>query len=259
MALVLEYNGSKFHGWQIQPGLPTIQGELEKALTQIADHPVSTVCAGRTDQGVHARYQVVHFDTHAIRSENTWLSGVNHFLPKDIAVHKAVIMPENFHARFMALNRSYEYWIDNRSIRPGLEHQKVTWIARKLNPCLMQEAAQYLLGEHDFSAFRAAICQAKNSIRRIFDIQVIQKDHYIIIKICANAFLHHMVRNIVGTLLPIGLGFKNPETILDVLHSKKRKNAGKTMLPDGLYLSSVVYPEEFQKKLGSILCQKMLI
>jgi tRNA pseudouridine38-40 synthase len=247
VALVIEYNGCGFHGWQTQHGLRTVQAELERALTHIAAHPVKVVAAGRTDAGVHASHQVVHFDTCAQRSTRDWVVGGNHYLPKDIAIRSAHFVPEDFHARFSAVARCYEYWIDTHCARPALRHKQVTWIPRRLNIEAMHEAAQQLVGAHDFSAFRARDCQAKNPLRTVTHITLKKSDQLIVLTISANAFLHHMVRNIVGSLVPIGCGLAPKESLLHMLHSKDRAQAGMTAPADGLYLSGVQYPDIFQK------------
>lgn len=241
LALVIEYDGTNFHGWQFQPQLRTVQGELEKALTQIANHPIQTHCAGRTDKGVHAKYQVIHFDTTAIRPLSAWIFGVNHFLPKDISIRHAIEVSDNFHARYSALSRTYEYWIDNRSTHPALMRYRVTWFPRTLHHEPMHKATQFLLGEHNFNAFRTAECQAKHPIRTIHEIFVKRQENFIVLTITANAFLHHMVRNIVGVLLPIGLNEKPIEWMHEVLHSNDRTQAGITAPAEGLYLCNVRY------------------
>ncbi len=242
IALFLEYDGSGFHGWQYQPNLRTVQGELEKALAKIADTPIQTFCAGRTDKGVHAKYQVIHFDTLADRPMSAWVLGTNHFLSKDMSVRYAQEVSEAFHARYSALSRTYEYWIDNRPTHPAIKRHHVTWFPRPLDQMRMHEATQYLVGEHNFNAFRAAECQAQHPIRHIYHIALTREDHYIVLTVTANAFLHHMVRNIVGTLLPIGWNEKPVEWIKEVLQAKKRAHAGVTAPAEGLYLTKVNYP-----------------
>lgn len=246
IALQLEYDGTFFHGWQYQPGLRTVQDELQKALSQIASEKIEVTCAGRTDKGVHAKNQIVHFDTRIQRPHSAWVLGTNHFLPKDISVRGAIEVPTKFHARHSAISRSYEYWIDNRPTRPAIDRHGVTWFPRKLDTEKMHAAVQYLIGEHNFSAFRAAECQAPHPIRAIYQAKVRREQDFIILQITANAFLHHMVRNIMGTLLPIGLGEKNPEFIQSVLASKQRTRAGVTAPPEGLYLHHVEYPKNYQ-------------
>lgn len=247
IALTLEYDGTHFHGWQSQAGLRTIQQELENALSRVADHPIATICAGRTDKGVHARFQVVHFETEATRSMRGWVLGCNTYLPPDIAVHKAVIVPADFSARFSARRRTYLYIIDNRPTRPAINHAHVTWIAQSLDHQKMHQAAQYLIGEHDFSAFRDQDCQASHPIREIYEINITREGHFITLSITANAFLHHMVRNIVGVLLPIGRSKQAPHWAQEVLISRQRVKAGVTAPPLGLYLIDVVYESPFEQ------------
>lgn len=242
LALVLEYDGSDFHGWQTQSGLRTVQTEVEQALSKIADHPLQVVAAGRTDAGVHATYQVIHFDTQAQRSLRDWVIGTNHYLPKDISIRTAQLVSEDFHARFSAIARSYEYKIDTHSSKPALQRGRVAWMPRPIDVSAMHAAAQQLVGTHDFSAFRASDCQAKSPIRTITQLDIKKRDGLIVLQISANAFLHHMVRNIVGTLLPIGFGFSRAESLQEILHSKQRAQAGITAPAAGLYLCAVKYP-----------------
>lgn len=257
-AVGLEYDGSSYHGWQIQSdfSIKTLQLSVEQALSKIANHPVGVICAGRTDRGVHATSQVIHFDTHQIRQPNIWLSGLNHFLPHDMRGLWIKEVSENFHARFSALSRSYRYIIYNHPVRPALWRNRVTWIPYFLREQKMAEAANFLLGEHDFSAFRGADCQAKTAIRRIDKISIQRCDDHIILQIEANAFLHHMVRNIVGVLLEIGVAKRLPEWAHEVLIGKNRRLAGVTAAPYGLYLEKVTYPPEFNlpKELPKFLC-----
>ena len=245
IVMQIEYDGTHFHGWQSQPGLRTVQGEIEKALSELAQHPVKTICAGRTDTGVHAREQIIHFDTDTIRSEHTWLRGVNHFLPPDISVHNVFFVSEDFHARYSATSRSYEYWIFNSPTPSALKRYSMLWYPQALDEFLMNKAAQHLLGKHNFNAYRAVGCQAKSPIRSISEISVTREENHVILKVSANAFLHHMVRNIVGVLLPIGIGKYPVDWSLDVLHSEQRTSGGMTAPPQGLYLTRVVYPEQF--------------
>lgn len=241
IALGIEYDGSQYHGWQIQPDQNTVQGQLQRALSQIADEKIEVVCAGRTDVGVHAKGQVVHFDTEVDRPLDAWLRGTNSLLPQDINVQWAKNVSNDFHARYCAKSRSYEYIIYNAPVRSALYARMSTWYRYALNEKLMQEASQYLLGEHDFSAFRDADCQAKTATRNIQILTVERKGDFIHINITANAFLHHMVRNIIGVLLPIGAGLKTPQWAQEVLNSRDRKQAGITALPQGLTLLSVRY------------------
>ncbi|MFT3741622.1 MAG: tRNA pseudouridine(38-40) synthase TruA [Gammaproteobacteria bacterium] len=246
-ALGLEYDGSHYHGWQKQQDatLPTLQVQLEHALSKIANHPVEAVCAGRTDRGVHAWGQVIHFDTVADRTPATWVAGVNHCLPADMRITWAIPVDSEFHARYSALSRRYCYQLYCHPIRPALYRQYWTWINFELDIALMQLAAQDLVGEHDFSAFRGADCQARSPIRRVDWLTISQTDHIIKIDIQANAFLHHMVRNIVGVLLEIGKKRREPDWAKAVLLGRDRKLGGITAPPQGLYLMGVEYPKPF--------------
>jgi tRNA pseudouridine38-40 synthase len=241
IALGIEYDGSHYHGWQIQPDQNTVEGQLERALSKIADMPINVVCAGRTDVGVHSKGQVVHFDTALTRDLDAWVRGTNSKLPSDIVVQWASVVPENFHARFSALSRSYEYIIYNAPIRSPLYARHATWHRYPLDHVLMAQAAHYLIGTHDFSAFRDSNCQAKTATRTILALSVVREHAFIKINITANAFLHHMVRNIIGVLLPIGAGFKSPQWALEVLKSKDRKQGGVTAPSQGLTLMAVAY------------------
>ena len=245
IALMVEYDGSQFHGWQSQQDLRTVQQVLEDALSKVADHPVSVVCAGRTDTGVHATTQVVHFDAENERQKRSWMYGANANLPKDLGVKFAKEVNENFHARFSALSRRYQYVIYNTPIRPILQRNYVTWQYRQLDHRAMQTAAQVLLGEHDFTSFRSVECQSKTPLRNVHAIQVTRKDDLVIIDITANAFLHHMVRNIAGVLMNVGSGRKHVSWVEEVLAAKDRRLGAETAPPYGLYLVSVKYPEEF--------------
>jgi tRNA pseudouridine38-40 synthase len=241
----LEYDGRAYSGWQFQTGLKTVQDELQRALARVADSPVECVCAGRTDAGVHALCQVVHFDSEAARSERAWRLGANTYLPPELSVTWVREVPAHFHARFAALARSYRYLILNRDSRPGLATGRATWERRPLDALRMHGAAQALVGEHDFSAFRAIECQSKSPVRRVERVVVGRQGDWVCIDITANAFLHHMVRNITGLLLSIGHGDSSPERVATVLASRDRKTNAATAPPDGLYLASVRYPAEF--------------
>ena len=247
----IEYNGALFKGWQKQkhhPG-PSVQGSLEFALSKVANHPVDVVCAGRTDAGVHASAQVVHFDTIAIRNERSWKLGVNTQLPDGICLNWVMPAPnkvdhENpFHARFSAVARRYRYFILNKPVKPGLMHDQATWWRNSLDAQKMNEAAQALVGEHDFTSFRARDCQANHARRTMKDISVKRFNEWVIIEVCANAFLYHMVRNIAGVLLPIGEGKKPVSWCADVLRAKDRTKAGVTAPGEGLCFVDVEYPE----------------
>lgn len=243
LAVGLEYDGARFAGWQIQPDLETIQDHVERALGRIADHSVETTCAGRTDAAVHACGQVAHFDTASDRPMRGWVLGANGELPPEIALLWAVEVDPNFHARHSALARSYRYCILQRATRPALLRERAWWLRSPLDSSAMHEAAQQLAGEHDFSAFRAAECQSKTTRRRIDSISVTADGALVTIDVTANAFLHHMVRNIVGTLVPVGTGEQKPAWVGAALASRERARAGITAPAQGLYLIRVHYPE----------------
>ncbi|WP_065758611.1 tRNA pseudouridine(38-40) synthase TruA [Pseudomonas defluvii] len=246
IALGVEYKGSRYHGWQRQrSGVLSVQQTLEEALSKVADSSVSLVCAGRTDAGVHGCGQVVHFDTQVVRSSKAWVMGANINLPHDISVAWSQEMPAHFHARFKATARRYRYVIYNDQIRPAHLGQEVTWNHRPLDVQRMAEAAAYLVGTHDFSAFRAGQCQAKSPIKEIHHLRVTRHGKMIVLDIRASAFLHHMVRNIAGVLMTIGAGERPVAWARDVLESRDRRSAGVTAHPYGLYLVQVEYPEEF--------------
>lgn len=247
VALRIEYEGSAFHGWQTQPhrDCDTVQASLEAALGQIANRAVRTHCAGRTDTGVHGYGQIVHFDDPVGRSAKAWVMGTNSALPASIRVHWAQAVPPHFHARFSAISRRYRYVIANASVRPAHLARQVSWYRRPLDTSLMVDAAQALVGEHDFSAFRAAQCQAHSPVREITDLRVERWNDFVVIDITANAFLHHMVRNIAGSLQMIGAGLKPVDWLAQLLAGRDRTKAADTASPAGLYLVSVDYPEAF--------------
>jgi tRNA pseudouridine38-40 synthase len=246
IVLGIEYNGSLFSGYQLQSaGTRTVQGELEKALSKVANEPIRLTCAGRTDTGVHATGQVVHFDTTAKRELKAWVLGSNTNLPGDISVHWVRQVDESFSARFSAISRSYRYILFIRKIRSAVFQHNVAWSYEDLDENLMNLAAQFLLGEHDFSAFRSSRCQANHAIRVMQNISVKRKGDYLILDIKANAFLHHMVRNIMGTLMNVGRGDQPIEWVQEILQARDRKRAGKTASAAGLYLVNVEYPEEY--------------
>jgi len=248
IALGLEYRGDRYHGFQRQnPGVPSIQAALEAALTKVAGGvPLTLVCAGRTDALVHASGQVVHFDTPVERSMHAWTMGANMNLPADISVTWAMEMPRHFHARFSAMARRYRYVIYNDQIRPAHMADGVTWNHRPLDVERMRQAAQALVGCHDFSAFRASQCQAKSPIKTIHHLQLFQFGRLIVLDIRANAFLHHMVRNIAGVLMTIGAGERPVDWAREVLEGGQRSKGGVTAHPYGLYLVQVDYPSEFE-------------
>ncbi|MFA6409320.1 MAG: tRNA pseudouridine(38-40) synthase TruA [Gammaproteobacteria bacterium] len=245
IALGIEYQGTNYHGWQKQQGLVTLQGTLEEALSKLADQPIAVQCAGRTDEGVHAFGQVVHLETTARRSIHAWVFGGNNFLPRDIRIQWAKEMPEDFHARFSAVARHYRYIIYNHNVPSALYHERATFYFYKLDEKRMQEAAQYLIGEHDFSAFRGAYCQAQSTVRNITKLEISRSGRIITIEVVANAFLQHMVRNIVGVLLEIGNGDREPIWAREVLESKTRSLGGITAPSTGLYFMQVDYPEKY--------------
>ncbi|HSW94442.1 MAG TPA: tRNA pseudouridine(38-40) synthase TruA [Gammaproteobacteria bacterium] len=245
IAAGIEYDGHDFFGWQAQKGLPTIQGHLQDALSRVADEPIQVFCAGRTDAGVHATGQVVHFETAADRALRAWTMGANSYLPLSIAVKWAVSVDEAFHARFSALSRRYRYVIDNSPTRPAISARRVTWHPYPLDAAIMHEAAQSLIGEQDFSSFRSSECESKTPMRNIHFIRVTRSGNFIVIDIQANAFLHHMVRNIAGVLLKVGGGLQKPRWIKDVLYARDRRMAAETASPTGLYLCEVKYPESY--------------
>lgn len=245
IALGVEYDGSQFNGWQRQADCPSVQETLEAALSEIAAVPIATVCAGRTDTGVHACGQVVHFDTEIKRSERAWVLGVNTVLSHAVRVLWAHEVPSTFSARRSATSRRYRYVIYNHPLRPSLLRQYVSWCYRKLDIEDMIAAAEFWLGEHDFSSFRAAQCQSRTRIRHIRSIQIVRIGDQVIVEIVANAFLHHMVRNMVGVLISIGTGRARPEWAKQVLEARDRRQAGITAPPTGLYLVEVQYPEHY--------------
>jgi len=245
IAVGVEYDGLRLSGWQSQPDLPTVQDSVEQALSCVADAPVSIVGAGRTDAGVHARGQVAHFETDARRSARGWVLGANSHLPPQIALRWAVEVPEHFHARYSALSRSYRYIILNRSFRPGLAAGRAAFVYRPLELAPMQEAGLALVGEHDFSAFRAAGCQARSPVRRLMALRVMRRGEYFGLEVRANAFLHHMVRNIAGLLIAVGQGDLPPSRAAEVLASRDRRANAATAPADGLYFWAAHYPPVF--------------
>lgn len=245
IALGIEYNGSLFNGYQLQSaGTRTVQGELERALSKVANEPVRLTCAGRTDTGVHATGQVVHFDTTVERELKAWMLGGNTNLPRDISIHWVRQVSDEFSARFSAVSRSYRYILFNRKVRSAVFQHNVSWSFEPLDATMMNEAAQLLIGEHDFSAFRSSQCQARHAVREMQAISVKRETDYVILDIKANAFLHHMVRNIMGTLMVIGRGEQPVAWMQELLQAQDRKKAGMTAQAAGLYLINVEYPKE---------------
>jgi tRNA pseudouridine38-40 synthase len=245
IAVGLEYEGTSYAGWQSQPTADTVQVLAERALGKVAAEPVSLVCAGRTDAGVHARGQVAHFDTGATRTMRAWTLGANSDLPRDISISWVRPVPEHFHARYSAEARTYRYLIFNRPSRSGLLARRATWIHRPLDAEQMAQAAAALTGEHDFSAFRAAECQAKSPVRRMERLSVSRRGDWLAIEVTANAFLHHMVRNIAGLLIAIGKGDAPVSWAAEVLAGRDRRLGAPTAPAQGLYLWYVRYPGAF--------------
>lgn len=245
IALGIEYNGHGFYGWQGQRELPTIQGHLEEALGKVANEPIYLFCAGRTDANVHATGQVVHFDTHAKRHIDAWIWGTNTHLPSSIVVRWAKPVDYHFHARFTATARRYRYIIYNHPIRPAILTHRVTWHYYPLDIERMREAGKYLIGEQDFSSFRSSQCNSKTPMRNVMEFSITRHGDFVVIEIQANAFLHHMVRNIVGTLVKIGSNYKDPAWMQEVLQARSRRAAAETAPADGLYLTWVEYPEPY--------------
>jgi tRNA pseudouridine38-40 synthase len=241
----VEYDGTHYAGWQSQAQAVSIQDAVQAALSFVADHPVIAICAGRTDKGVHAVGQVVHFDTHAARTPRAWVLGANTRLAPDIALQWAGEVPGAFHARHEASRRIYRYAILNRSERSALHRMRSAWMPRALNVAAMHDAAQGLIGEHDFSAFRSVECQSKTPIRRVDALEVRREGDYVWLEVTANAYLHHMVRNIVGTLVDAQEDHDPKGRVAAILASRDRSQAGFTAPAAGLYLWRVRYPSEF--------------
>ena len=235
LALGISYNGLAYQGWQSQSSGQTVQDKLEKALSEFTGQRVSTLCAGRTDAGVHGLMQVIHFDTPAQRPEANWVRGPNAMLPHDIAVQWAKEVPPEFHCRASATSRRYAYVVLDSPVRPSIDQGRVGWVYRPLNLERMQQAAQHLLGEHDFSSFRASACQALSPIKTLMDITISRRGAYWRFEFEANAFLHHMIRNLMGCLIMVGDGRKDPDWILEVLAARDRDAAAPTFSPYGLY------------------------
>jgi tRNA pseudouridine38-40 synthase len=244
IAIGIEYDGARYAGWQRQREVRSVQAEVEQALAAVADHPVEATCGGRTDAGVHALGQVAHFDTTADRPLRGWTLGANTHLPPDIAVLWAAPVQPEFHARYSALARSYRYVIQNRAVRPALARQRACWIHQPLDAAAMHDAAQCLVGEHDFSAFRAAECQSRTPVRRLDRIAVSRSGDRVVLDVTANAFLHHMVRNIAGTVIAVGRGDRPSAWVAEALASRDRRASGITAPPGGLYFLRIEYPLE---------------
>ncbi len=245
LAAGIEYEGTAYAGWQAQDHALAVQNVVERALSRIADHPVCTVCAGRTDAGVHALGQVIHFDVECERALDAWLLGGNSHLPADVSLRWVQAMPQDFHARYSARSRRYRYLIHNSRSRSGLYAHRAAWCTQPLNVQRMHAAAQLLLGEHDFSAYRAAECQSRSPNRRVLEIAVTRQDEWVAIEVEANAFLHHMVRNIAGVLMAIGRGQQPVDWTRQVLEGRDRRLGGVTAAPQGLYFLQARYDAAF--------------
>ncbi|KOF52251.1 MULTISPECIES: tRNA pseudouridine(38-40) synthase TruA [unclassified Achromobacter] len=247
MALGLAYDGSAWQGWQTQPHRQTVQDTLEAALARFCDvpDPVPTICAGRTDTGVHAAMQVIHLDTALDRRTESWVRGVNAFLPPTISVQWAQRVSGDFHARFSARSRTYVYLLFRGRVRPALWAGRAGWSFHPLDVDAMRKAAQVLLGEHDFSSFRSSQCQAAHPVRVLRRLDIAERGPFLVFTLQANAFLHHMVRNIMGALLQIGQGREPVSWMTQLLAARDRRQGAPTFAPDGLYLSAIEYPPEF--------------
>jgi tRNA pseudouridine38-40 synthase len=247
IALTLEYNGAPYNGWQLQQGgnVTSVQATLEAALGEVAARPVRVACAGRTDSGVHATNQLVHFDAPTARSPKAWMMGGNAILPDSVVVKAVHVVPADFHARFSALSRRYRYLVLNTPVRSALVPRELTWVRHSLDVPLMHREAQALLGERDFSSFRAASCQSKTAMRHVDFIEVSRRGDVVVIDIQANAFLHHMVRNIAGSLLAVGRGRLEAGALARLLSLGDRTQAPDTAPANGLYLVGVAYPARF--------------
>lgn len=252
IALGIEYDGTNYHGWQRQTEVNSVQQEVERALSAVADETIAVSCSGRTDTGVHALNQVIHFDTNAQRDDRAWVMGTNCNLPHDIRIRWSKVVPDDFHARFSAKSRRYQYVIYNNPVKSSLLRSLATWHCIPLDAEKMHQGAQYLLGEHDFDAYRAVGCQAKHPVRTISAISVGRHNDMVILDVTANGFLHHMVRNIIGVLLKIGEGERQPQWAQEVLHSKDRRLAGVTAEPQGLYLAAIGYDLELPSSTTSL-------
>jgi len=251
VAAILEYDGTEYAGWQSQEHSISIQDAVQEALSFVAGHPVIAICAGRTDSGVHASGQVIHFDTDAVRTARAWVLGANTRLSPDIALQWAGEVTRGFHARHKAIRRIYRYCILNRSERSALHRSRAAWIHRPLDVSAMHAAAQALIGEHDFSAFRSMECQSKTAVRRVERVDVSREGDYVWLEFAANAYLHHMVRNIVGTLLKVQGDADPAAAMAQVLAARERRLAGATAPAAGLYLWRVEYPPSYGIPIGA--------
>ncbi|MCS6947170.1 MAG: tRNA pseudouridine(38-40) synthase TruA [Steroidobacteraceae bacterium] len=258
IAIGLEYDGTGYCGWQRQPTVPTLEATVVAALSRVADEPLTLVCAGRTDAGVHALCQVVHFDTSARRTRRAWMLGANTYLPRDVRVLWARPVPLHFHARFSAEWRQYRYLILSRPSPSALLRERAAWVVDRLDLRAMRRAARYLLGEHDFATFRSAECQSRSTRRSIERLEVERDGDYIVVTVRANAFLHHMARNLVGLLLAIGRGEYAPLDAKRLLAARDRRLAPPTAPAHGLYLEAVGYPPAFGLPSGSSFRSAMI-
>lgn len=245
IALGISYNGQGYAGWQSQPSGNTVQDQLEAALSRFAAQPIATVCAGRTDAGVHGLMQVVHFDTPVRREPFSWVRGTNTFLPPDIAVQWAQPVPREFHSRASAIARRYAYVLLESAVRPSVESGRTGWVFRAMNGDAMRQAAAHLLGEHDFTSFRASECQARSPVKQLTRLDITQRGPYWRFEFEANAFLHHMIRNIMGCLVVVGQGSQPPGWMGEVLAARSRDAAAPTFSPDGLYFLGPVYEDRW--------------
>ncbi len=245
IAVGIEYSGVAFSGWQRQGHALTIQQVVEDAIGKVADHPVAVVAAGRTDAGVHALQQVAHFDTHADRPVRAWLLGVNSNLPAEVALRWVMPVSDDFHARFRATRRRYRYVIHCRLTHSPLYRNRVTWIHHELDVARMAQSATHLVGTHDFSSYRAQECQAKSPVKTVHELRVTRHGEFILIDVEADGFLHHMVRNIAGVMIAVGMGKRPPEWAKQVLDARDRALGGVTARPEGLYFVQPTYPDEF--------------
>ena len=244
-AAIIQYQGQNYFGWQIQPNNPSIQATVELALSKVANHPIKIYCAGRTDRGVHAIQQVVHFNSNADRTLRNWLLGTNTNLPGDISILSISEVADNFNARFSATARRYLYFIDNNSARRSLYYRRSCQVSNKLHLDAMIAASKYLIGTQDFSSFRSSGCQAKSPIKTIEDCTITKFDGLIKIRIKADSFLYNMVRNIVSVVINAGLGRINPQQMQAIIAAKQRRAAGSTATPYGLYFEQAYYPKHF--------------
>lgn len=245
LALGISYNGQAYQGWQSQLSGQTVQDRLEAALSKFSAQKISTLCAGRTDAGVHALMQVVHFDTPLTRTTSSWVRGANALLPPDIAVQWAHQVPRDFHCRASALSRRYTYVLLESPVRPSIDNGRVGWVFRPMELSLMQSAAAHLLGEHDFTSFRAAACQALSPVKTLVSIDIYKRGAYWRFEFEANAFLHHMIRNIMGCLVAVGQGRHAPDWLQEVLEARSRDAAAPTFSPQGLYFLGPCYADHW--------------